>query len=59
MIFVLSAALNLKPAKLRIFFIAPASGQSNAHGILTSKVETGTTPSMGGRTCENYRKNSS
>jgi hypothetical protein len=57
MIFALSAALNLKPEKLRTFFIALASGQSTAHGILSSKGETGTTPSKGGRTCENYMRN--
>lgn len=40
MIFVLSAALNLKPEKSRIFSIALTSGQSTAHGILSSKGET-------------------
>ena len=59
MTFALSANLNLKPAKLRISFIAPTSGQSTVHGILTSKGETETTPSMGGLTCANYRRNSS
>ena len=57
MIFVLSAALNLKLGRLRTFFIALTSGQSTAHGILSSKGETGTTLSKGGLTYANCRRN--